>query len=320
MIADMHCDTLYVMQKRKEGGEAVSLLDDPRLCVTIERMKKSDYLVQNFAVYIDLQETRTPYEAAVKLIKLFYAQMHSNSRWIAPVTTHRQIEENRRQGKISALLTLEEGGICEGSLEKLADFYRMGARMMTLCWNYENELAYPAAPAHPAGGGGLKEQGLIFVQEMERLGMLVDVSHLSDEGFFDVCRMTKGPFVASHSNARALCSHPRNLADIMLKELGEHGGVAGLNFYPEFVTAEGESEKYLEALALHARHMMKVGGRECVGLGSDFDGFDKESRPMDASAMEELAWSLHRAGMTDDEVDGIMYKNVLRLYEEILQE
>ena len=142
---------------------------------------------------------------------------------------------------MSALLTIEEGGVCLGEIEKLREFYEAGARMLTLTWNYENELGHPAAMqgdhwknyrANEKRPLGLKERGFEFVAEMERLGMIVDVSHLSDDGFFDLCEHARKPFVASHSNSRAMCGHRRNLTDEMLRMLGDRGGVSGLNFCP----------------------------------------------------------------------------------------
>ncbi|MCD8021753.1 MAG: membrane dipeptidase, partial [Lachnospiraceae bacterium] len=261
-----------------------------------------------------------------------------------------------------------------GEVEKLEEFYRHGARMMTLCWNFDNVLATPALPiageeeeepssfAPNPGLPGLKEAGFRIVEAMEALGMIPDVSHLSDAGFYDVCKICRKPFVASHSNARAISCHARNLSDDMLRQLGEHGGVAGLNYYPEFImepsdfaaTLKGESEyessqtntmeqtapvkdaneqtvssatpeeeatreKLLSLLAKHARHMANCGGVECVGLGSDFDGFGGISAPSDAAHVGDLAWALHRSGFSDKEVDGILYKNVLRVYREVLR-
>lgn len=190
--------------------------------------------------------------------------------------------------------------------------------MMALSWNYENELCYSAAMADGASGFGLKKRGFEFLEEMEAIGMIPDVSHLSDEGFWDLLKVCKKPFAASHSNARSVCGHRRNLTDEMLHQLGEHGGVAGLNFYPEFLGEDLEREACLDVLAKHACHMMQKGGAACVGLGSDFDGFTGDGRPADASDIDDLVWALHRAGMTEEETEGILYRNVMNFYKEVL--
>lgn len=341
-IMDMHCDTLAQIQERRLEGRIASLQSGPELCVTLEKMKQGGYLLQNFAVYVGLEESKkrfdtndAPYRTAMEMVKIFQEEMEANREVIRPVTSFAELQENEQAGRMSALLTLEEGGVCCGDLSRLQDFYKLGARMMTLTWNYENEIGYPAALQSTGSREyrrgerralGLKETGLAIVEEMERLGMIVDVSHLSDDGFFDLCEYARKPFVASHSNARALCGHCRNLTDEMLRMLGERGGVAGLNLCPEFVIAEQnpdgsrtkEGRNLLEYLACHAVHMMDVGGSGCVGLGSDFDGFDENSLPEDASGMPEFAWALHKLHVSDDRIDDILYRNVYRLYRELL--
>lgn len=317
MYVDMHCDTLYELRRRRRAGTGRASLADAGLRVNLEKMRGADCLLQNFAVYIDLEETEEPFQDAMELVRFFQEELEKNRQTIRQVVRAEEIEENRRQGRMSALLTLEEGGMCGGETEKLHTFYECGARMMTLCWNYENELAYPAALGPDAGG--LKEKGFVFLEEMERLGMIPDVSHLSDRGFYDVARVCRGPFAASHSNARGLCAHVRNLTDDMLRLLGEKGGVAGLNFYPLFLSEDWRKEDGLEWIVRHARRMMDKGGTGCVGLGSDFDGFSGACVPEDASGFAELAWAFHRAGFSEAEIEGIFWKNVLRLYREVLK-
>ncbi len=341
MIFDMHCDTISRIREEREKGNETVLRDSARLCINLEKLRRSGYGLQNFAVYIDQQERESRYENAIELVHIFEQEMEQNRDLISQVTTAGEIEENLREGRLSAMLTLEEGGMCEGEIEKLHEFHSHGARMLTLTWNYENELGYSAAyqaeggiaspwrwPESAAGnsgitGGsrreyGLKEKGFHFLEEMEHLRMIPDVSHLSDDGFWDVYEKCTGPFVASHSNARALCGHYRNLTDEMLHAMGERGCVAGLNFYPVFLTETEGQEKWLDLTAAHAVHMIQKGGRECIGLGTDFDGFGGGSIPEDAADMDKLIWAFHRAGLTEDEIEGILYRNVLRLYRDVL--
>ena len=148
--------------------------------------------------------------------------------------------------------------------------------------------------------------------------MIVDVSHLSDDGFWDVSKKCRRPFVASHSNARTLCGHFRNLTDEMIRCMGEKGCVTGLNFYPEFLTKSTDPAQWLSSIAEHAVHIIGKGGSECLGLGTDFDGFHGGSVPKDVSEMEQIVWAFHRAGLSDDVIDRILYRNVLRLYREVL--
>ena len=170
---------------------------------------------------------------------------------------------------------------------------------------------------------GLTEKGIEFVQEMERLGMIIDISHLNDAGIWDVFRYTKKPFVASHSNARALASHPRNLTDEMIRSLGERGGVAGINFCATFLRDRDEEGKepdhsYCRDMVAHMKHMKNTGGIGCIGLGTDFDGIGSIVEMKDCSGMQMLAEEMEKQGFTGSEIEAVFYKNVLRLYKEIL--
>ena len=144
------------------------------------------------------------------------------------------------------------------------------------------------------------------------------MSHLSDEGFFDICKTAKKPFVASHSNARAVCGHPRNLTDEMLHQMGEKGCVAGLNFYPAFLNEKADAKEGLKWIAAHAAHMIQKGGSEVVALGTDFDGFGGSSMPEDSSQMFLITEAFKRVGLTASQIDRICYGNVLNLYREVL--
>jgi membrane dipeptidase len=231
---------------------------------------------------------------------------------------------------------VEEGGVCKGSLDHLRELYADGVRMMTLTWNYRNELGCPNDIPDGCGqvyaryfefvprtDNGLTEKGFAFAEAMQSMGMLVDVSHLSDAGFYDIARTVRGPFVASHSNCRALCGCNRDMTDDMIRTVGEHGGVIGLNYCPEFLTAAASRAQCLcspERLAAHARHMMDVGGREIVGLGSDFDGIGRDGLELnDCSEVGKIEAELEKEHFTQTEIDGIMGQNVMRVYREVLK-
>ena len=310
-VADMHCDTISAILRGKE----ISLYKN-NLQLDLERMKKGDYLVQNFALFLGLEDPElagSPFRYAMKMADIFY----------------QEIEENWKNGRMSAMLTLEEGEICEGDPALLRDFYRMGARMMTLTWNYPNQLGYPAkaiggefaGKVFSESGYGLTARGIEFLEEMEKLGMIIDVAHLNDAGIRDVLKYTKKPFVASHSNARHLCSHPRTLNDELLKAIGERGGVIGLNYYAYFLRDWKEGEQVIsraEDIVAHAKYIRDVAGIEALGLGSDFDGMDGEleiGSPADLPKLEDV---FKKNGFTESEIEKIFYKNVLRVYKELL--
>lgn len=323
-IVDMHCDTISELFARMKEGRADTLAKN-ELHIDIEKMKKGDYLLQNFAMFVNLKEREDPLSYCLELIDLYYRQMKLNEDVIAPVFCYEDIEENRRKGKMSALLTIEEGGVTRGSLAHLRNYYRLGVRMLTLTWNHENGIGYPNVTLKdgktdwhtPNTIKGLTDFGLEFIQEMEDIGMIIDVSHLSDAGFYQVLEHTSKPFVASHSNARSICSHVRNLTDDMISKLSERGGVMGMNFFPVFLGEEKDAGT-TSAIVRHILHIRNVGGYECIGLGSDFDGIPGHDELKDSSCMPLLAEALKKEGLANNEIEAIFYKNVLRIYKELL--
>ncbi|MDD3250997.1 MAG: dipeptidase [Lachnospiraceae bacterium] len=330
-VADMHCDTIGELYERSEKGEAGSILKND-LHIDLEKMEEGDYLLQNFALYTNLKKEAKPFEYGMMLVDRFYTELEAHADRIGIVRSWADIEANQKAGRMSAMLTLEEGGVCQGNLAFLRDFYRMGARMMTLTWNYENELGYSNKRTELADGSvkyvpdtehGLTERGIAFVQEMERLGMIVDISHLNDAGIWDVFRHTTKPFVASHSNARSLASHPRNLTDDMIRALSERGGVTGINFCAAFLRDDENGVEPTHSccadMVRHMKYIKQIGGIGCIGLGSDFDGFPSTLEMKNCSGMQMLADEMTRQGFTTGEIEAVFHGNVLRVYKEILR-
>ena len=329
-VVDMHCDTIYEIYERRKKGQKINFKEND-LHINLEKMEKGDYLLQNFALYTHLEKEQRPLEYAMRLMDVFYEEMEANAERIGVVRNWQDIERNRKEGRLSAMVTIEEGGVCQGELAYLRDFYRMGVRMMTLTWNFPNELGYPNRILTEDGRPplcvadtehGLTEKGIDFVQEMERVGMIPDISHLNDAGIWDVFRYTKKPFVASHSNARALAGHPRNLTDEMIRTLAERGGVAGINFCASFLRDQEEGAEPIHSrcrdMVAHMKHMKQVGGIGCIGLGSDFDGIRSIVEMGDCSGIQMLANEMEREGFTVGEIEAVFHGNVLRLYRELL--
>jgi len=332
---DMHCDTIGALYGRQKRGECVSL-QDPSLQVNLDKLAEGDYMLQNFALFVYLGDGCDPYKEAMGMADLYDRLLMENNDRIAPVLTYADIEKNAAQGKLSAMLTVEEGAVCQGSLQKLQDFYDRGVRMMTLTWNFVNEIGWPntAMPldpkqrsqfvpdGRPQTKNGLTEFGKELVKHMEKMGMIVDVSHLSDAGFYDVYENTQKPFVASHSNARAVCGHIRNLTDDMLRKFGERGCVTGLNYCPAFMKdfPEGQlPQTMIDAVVDHARHIVNVAGIDCLGLGSDFDGIGPHPQLAGPHHMPAVERALKQAGFTANELEKMFYQNVLRVYREVLK-
>lgn len=393
-VIDMHCDTLSELLGRREKGKDAELRRNGGH-LDLLRMKESHYLLQNFAMFVALEGFGDPWERVCALHRYYQEELEKNRDILAPVLHFSDIAKNEAQGKLSALLTVEEGGVCKGEVEKLKALYEMGVRMITLTWNFDNEIGHPnfdtakkaqvrqimeawkacaaGMTANTAGmsgstigttvniagtagctngnaecsagmeereklrreaqifmdayhhtpnlTGGLTEKGREMVKEMERLGIIPDVSHLSDAGFYDVLEVTKKPFVASHSNARAVCPNVRNMTDDMIRRLAGRGGVMGLNFCADFVEEKPFGEKNpgtIEAVVRHAKHIANVGGIEVLGLGSDFDGIDTNEGLPGAQSMEKLWHALHGAGFSEDALDRIFCGNVLRVYRDTL--
>lgn len=308
--ADLHCDTISKIYNSRRKGKSTGLASNG-FQVDIGRLKKGNYLLQNFAVFVDLEGGENPYQCAKNQIAIFKGEMERNKDAIRPVTTLGQILENQREGRISAMLTLEEGDACEGDLKKLEEFYQDGVRMMTFTWNYDNSLGNQK---------GLTEKGIAFLEKMEDLGIIPDVSHLSEAGFYDVCRYSRKPFAASHSNAAALCGHWRNLSDDRIREIAKRGGVIGVNYYGLFLEDFADPNSCYSRgtrIAEHILHMIQTGGIGCVGLGSDFDGIKGQLEISDCSKVSLLERELRKKGLKENEIEAVFYRNVLRLYQEL---
>ena len=320
----MHCDTILRIYDAKNKNQMQGLAKND-FQIDCSKLEAGNYLLQNFAMFVDVESTNNPYQTAKELIKCFNEEMNTNQELIRPITHFGEIAKNQAEGKISALLTMEEGAPLEGNTEKLQEFYDLGVRMLTLTWNYPNEIGYPNASFSDEETGklvtseqkGLTEKGIEIVEKMNDMGMIIDVSHGSDQLVRDVLTYTKRPFVASHSNARSICPHFRNLPDELIRAIANRGGVIGINFYDAFLS-DNPKEKLINAIIKHAQHLYQIGGIDVIGLGSDFDGIRPHSDLKDCSVLPTIYEALKKAGFSTRECDQIFNKNVLRLYKEFL--
>lgn len=322
-IVDMHCDTIYGLLQGRRGGLAQELSDNT-LHIDIKKMQQADYLLQNFALFVGQDECEDPYEEAKAEYAVFKEEIKKNQTTIRQVFSYDDIEKCKKDGKMAALLTIEEGEIFQSDIKKLDEFYAYGVRMAALVWNFDNSLSTSALHRTPpterryrGSREGLTETGIEFVQHMESIGMIPDVSHMSDAAIRDLLQIAKKPFVASHSNARGLCAHPRNLSDEFLKSMGNRGCVIGTNFYSAFLK-EGAQETKNAWIAEHILYMTDKAGIESVGFGTDFDGIECGLEMKDCSNMQQLAAILRKKGMSENDMEKIFGGNVLRLYKELL--
>ena len=316
IFADMHCDTITTLYDKISVGSEETFLSN-NLHIDIGKLQTAHYLLQNFAVFFDKKKQDNLFHEALRRIEFFQKELDKNKNCIRQVTSYNEIMQNEKDGLISALLTLEGGEILEGNVDNLSVFHKKGVRMITLTWNYDNELGHCHFDTE---GNGLTKLGMEMVEQMEVMHIIPDVSHGSDALFYDVCKIAKKPFVASHSNARSVYDRSRNMTDEMIRMLAERGGVMGMNFFAGFTSVRSGEDGicYLEDMLAHMKHVRNVGGIECLALGSDFDGIGTDVEWQDASGMELFLRGMERAGFTAAECDKITRGNVLRLYKECL--
>ena len=326
-VIDLHCDTISEMDDKRRKGIEVSLRENT-MDIDLLRMRTGGYRCQCFSLFTYLaalkERGETPFAHVCKLADYWDDVISNNEDLICKGVSYEDILDHQAAGKMTAVMTVEEGAVYEGKIENLHELYRRGVRISTLTWNFENELGYPnpiredGTTGAPDDTNGLTETGIEMIREMERLGVLVDISHLNDAGIRDVFRYTKGPVIATHSNARAECDHLRNLSDEMIRMLSERGGVTGINFCPFFLRT-GENVAKCDDMIRHMRYLKKIGGIGCIALGSDFDGFDNDTEFGGAEGMQRLADAMGKAGFTSDEIEKVFYQNAMRVFKDVLR-
>ncbi|HCW52172.1 MAG TPA: peptidase M19 [Clostridium sp.] len=306
---DLHCDTAGRMYYEKLN------LKESICKVDIDKLKSGNCLAQVFAIFVDQKLNTSSFDEFMKIYNNFINEVSKNSNEIQIVKNIPEMNKVHKEGKIATFLSIEEGEVLEGKIENLKKVYDLGIRILTVTWNYKNKLGYPNFK-FKYQNEGLTEKGIEVISECERLGIIPDASHLSDGGFYNLIKICKKPFIASHSNARAVTNHPRNLTDYMIKLLANKGGIMGLNFCSDFLGKDSIAS--IEEIVRHAKHIKNVGGIDVLCLGSDFDGILNEVEIENASQFDKLYDGLKSADFTDDEIEKVFYKNVLRVFSETL--
>ncbi len=367
IVIDSHNDiTAAMLDSNFDLGERG---DDPnrttKTHTDLRRMQAGGLDAEFFAIFVDADFTkRKPEEGggaarrALDLISVVSEQVARHSETLEMAYTAADVRRIAGRGKIAALMGIEGGHAIEDSRHVLRLFYKLGVRYMTLTHINSNDWADSEADLDDptvAHHNGLTEFGRDVVREMNHLGMMVDISHVSDRTFYDVIAVTRAPVIASHSSVRALANHSRNLSDDMLRALAKNGGVAMVNFYDGFLDprkaelakharamakelrqqfpsdtkrADTEAEKWLAAnspgktplslLVDHIEHVAKVAGIDHVGLGSDFDGVPSLPEGMeDISKLPNITLELLKRGYTDAEIRKILGENFLRVMSSV---
>lgn len=303
-LIDLHCDTLTA-----PGGSGS--LDDPCRHFALSKIPKGVRWCQCCAIYLP---DRLRGEEAVarydKYRRVFARQMEV--RRVLPCRTAADIESTWAAGKTAAVLTVENGSALAGRLDRVETLARDGVRMITLTWNGENEIGSGNDTGH-----GLSAFGREAVRELERQGILVDVSHLNDRGFDDLLRVAEKPFVASHSNTRSVCPHKRNLTDDQIREMVRRGCLIGLNFYNAFLREDG-CPAAPDDLWRHVEHFLALGAESSLALGSDADGADLPPRLDGPGAFAGLFQYFLDRGLSPALAEGILWKNALIFFQKQL--
>lgn len=306
-VFDGHCDTV-LMCHLSGGGFARNSYH-----VDLERAGQYRRYAQFFALFGQPEDFpgmsfdqifQTEYN-------LFSREIEVNATRITHCRTAGEAEAAFAQGKMVAFLSVEGAELLNCSPERLEEACRLGVRAVNLTWNRPNALGGTNAEETDKG---LTAQGKDFVRKAEELGMLVDVSHLSDPGFWDVAETMSGPFFASHSDSRAVFSHPRNLTDGQFTAIIDHGGVAGLNLFTEFVGGAAD----LEAIAAHLDHWLELGGEKNIALGGDLDGCSPLAGNMAGiQDYDRLYNFLLGRGYSEALVQDLFFNNLMRVVSKV---
>ena len=306
-VFDLHCDT--ALELIGGHGRPRGALRKNNGQVDLERGKALGGYCQCFAMFtfpkFEEWYGRPVSDVFEEMVSNLLRELEENRDLIAQARTPAEIEANLAAGKMSALLTLEGPAGIDYDPARLEELYDRGFRISTLGWNEQNSLV-----GSHVTGGGLTDRGREYVRECQRLGILVDVSHISDEGFWDIMKITEAPIVASHSNSRNVYSHSRNLTDDMFRAICETGGTAGMNLYAAFL---GEKNVNLDTVCDHIFHLMELDpAGSHISLGGDLDGCDE--LPAGFSGVDSynvLADRMLERGMDEKTIRNIYWNNTM---------
>ena len=328
-VLDSHCDTPSQILSLRDLS-----LDNELAHVDYPKLKKGNVDGAFFALYIPASmDTDDAKDYLLRLMGGVKRTLAENPDKAALTVSMSQALENKKKGLFSLFLGLENGsplGDSEDAFENLQKLYNAGVRYITLCHSTSNQICDSCASTTPKWNG-LSPFGKRLIAEMNRIGMLVDVSHISDSAFYDVLACSTKPVVATHSSCRALAGHPRNMTDDMIRELAARGGVIQINFYPVFLDSEfaarfsSSGDLDLERpsyklIADHIDHVVSLVGVDYVGIGSDYDGIEITPDGMeDISTMPKLFDELRSRGYSEEDLEKIAGGNFFRVMEQVAQ-
>lgn len=310
-VFDLHCDTAFALLG--EDHNSAGSLKKNNLHIDLERADKLPGYAQCFACYttpmMEQWYNISPITIFERELASIQREIDRNKRKISLAYSASNVKQNLEKGKASAILTLEGTAGFWYNPELLEDLYLIGFRMVSLTWNEQN----PLAGSHQTGGG-LTDLGKEFLREAQRLGMIVDVSHISDEAFWDIMDLTKSPIVASHSNSRAVCDVSRNITDDMFRQLCRTGGVVGINQYANFVAEKPN----LDSICDHVLHFLEMDPEgKHIALGGDLDGCYELSDGFEGiQSYPLMADKMLERGISEPIIRNIFWNNALGVMEQ----
>lgn len=321
---DAHCDTIY--RCMMTGGEVTldfgedaeeqkrffakcGCLRENEGHIDLMRGRQFARCGQFFALFFDAADAPEDgmWAQCRRLHDCFVQEMETNADLICHCRTGTEIDRAVKNGKMAALLSIEGADLIECDVHKIKTVADWGVRFLNPVWNRANALSGTVSEERERG---LSDKGRDFIRQMERYGIYADVSHLSDRGFWDLCRMTARPIVASHSNSRALCDHPRNLTDDQFRAIRDTGGVVGMNFYSHFIGRQPS----VDDLVRHIEHFLAMDGEKTVCMGGDLDGC--EELPQGMAGMEDVPkiWqALEERGYPRPLLEDLFWNNLRKL-------
>ena len=299
---DAHCDTalpVYMAGK--------SLNNNP-FHLDLKRLGAYSPAAQVFAICAEHRVGMTQ-ETEFVLDELL-RQMGNHSDKVLLCRSAADISRAEQEGKIAAFISIEGAEKLDCDIEKLRCAYEKGLRIVHMTWNHPNALSGSCL-----SGEGLSDKGREFVRAAQKMGVAVDMSHISERAFWDIIEIAEKPVLAGHSNSAAVCAHPRNLTDEQFCALAKMGGVAGLNFCAPFLRSEGAD---IESIVDHAEHFLSLGGEKAVCLGTDFDGAPLPRGISGVQDMPKLYEAMLRRNWSEELVQDIFYNNLRRFMEAAL--
>lgn len=311
VYVDSHCDVISKLLHHPH----VDIDNEAEICATVNRMQEGGALLQFYAIFISPSYPASAgFELIMQSIDLFRTRLTSDPR-MQEVKNKADLDTLIPGKRIGALLTLEGVHAVPQNPMYIRLLRKLGVRAIGLTWNHAN---WAADGVMEARGGGLTEAGKELVQQCNVLDILIDVSHLSEQGFWDTAEASTEPLIASHSNAAEICAHPRNLNRQQIEHLIQNDGMIGLTFVPDFVRSSSDAQPSVKDLLVHIDYIGSLGGIRHIGIGSDFDGFDSPLQGIEHPAKFEALQQLLLKYYSTSDTAHILHLNWINFLKKTL--